>query len=74
MFPNNVDRRGGFSQKKLSTFVSVTNGESYLHRFEHNGDQVIHSQKSHRNMLCFSTYFGAILVPPELYWVHGQSI
>ena len=43
---------GGFSQN-FSTFVSVTNGELYLHRFEHNGDLIILKQKSHRHMPCF---------------------
>ena len=64
-------RGGGDFPKNLSTFVSVTNGELYLQGFEHNGDRVIQSQKSHRSTLCFYTYFGAILAPPELHWVHG---
>ena len=52
MFPNNADRGGGDFPKNFSTFVSVTNGELYLHRFEHNGDLIIQRQKSHRNMPC----------------------
>ena len=56
MFPNNADRGGDFP-KIFSTFVSITNGELYLQGFEHSGDRVIHSQKSHRNTQCFLHLF-----------------
>ena len=54
MFPTRI---GGGVPKNFSTFVSITNGELYLQGFEHSGDRVIHSQKSHRNTQCFLHLF-----------------
>ena len=44
---------GGDFPEKTFDVCNVTNGELYLHRFEHNGDPTIQRQRSHRNMLCF---------------------
>ena len=46
-------RIGGGDFPKTFDVCNHYNGELYLQGFEHNGDRVILSQKSHRNMLCF---------------------
>ena len=78
MFSNNAERGGGgISPKKISTFVRCKALQTTNHIYIGLNVMVIwlYTVRNHTG-ICFVyyTYFCAILVPPELYWVHGQSI
>ena len=79
MFSNNAGRGGGdFSPKCFSTFVRRKVLQMTIHIYIGLNIMVIWLYKVRNHTgICFYifyTYFGAILVPPEQYWVHGQGI